>query len=503
MDIKNNKHILILFTSFFTISALSFFTSIQFLINFAHDDSFFYLKIAQNIVNGSGVTFDNLSSTNGFHPLYLFIISVLFFILKIFGISSSEHQYISVFIFHVFLIHLLVFIIYRLFKAILSSQYIKYGILLFIIFCSSLIFIRDFGLESHISCILIALYLLNHSKNNNSKRTYFYNSILICGLFLSRTDYLYTLIPFLIIADYFSNSGKHRTTSLTFNFSGIVFVSLIYYSTNYIYWGNFQTTSSMIVSSFPNNVLISNLNIILSMNFKLYNQGMRLLIFLSVLTLFLIKKRKNNFDITLLFISLGLFSNSLLHLNYNYHGIREWYMTLPLMLTGIMIVILLEYYHNTTRHISLLIFILLFAATYFFSRIVSSKWDYAYDYALFLKNNTEKQDRVYQYDMSGIVSYFSDRNVINGDGLVNDFNYINFLNNKEIGKYLKVHNVKYLSTIKYSEDLFSEEGFYKFRSEESPLSNIILKEENLFRKFPLVYKHVTGYYYGYFLLFKL
>jgi len=35
------------------------------------DDAFYYFKTAQNIVGGRGVTFDGVTATNGFHPLYL------------------------------------------------------------------------------------------------------------------------------------------------------------------------------------------------------------------------------------------------------------------------------------------------------------------------------------------------------------------------------------------------------------------------------------------------
>jgi len=38
------------------------------------DDAFYYLTIARNIVAGAGVTFDGLSLTNGFHPLWLAVL---------------------------------------------------------------------------------------------------------------------------------------------------------------------------------------------------------------------------------------------------------------------------------------------------------------------------------------------------------------------------------------------------------------------------------------------
>jgi len=42
------------------------------------DDAFYYFKIATNVVNGKGISFDGIGSTNGFHPLYLIIIIPFF-----------------------------------------------------------------------------------------------------------------------------------------------------------------------------------------------------------------------------------------------------------------------------------------------------------------------------------------------------------------------------------------------------------------------------------------
>ena len=45
---------------------------------FNTDDAFYYFKTAQNIIEGRGITFDGIGRTNGFHPLWLLIISPLF-----------------------------------------------------------------------------------------------------------------------------------------------------------------------------------------------------------------------------------------------------------------------------------------------------------------------------------------------------------------------------------------------------------------------------------------
>lgn len=42
---------------------------------FLYDDSFYAFKIAQNIAEGNGATFDGVHATNGFQPLYVFLIA--------------------------------------------------------------------------------------------------------------------------------------------------------------------------------------------------------------------------------------------------------------------------------------------------------------------------------------------------------------------------------------------------------------------------------------------
>src|SRR5690349_4998373 len=43
------------------------------LISCFADDSFYYYQIARNVVLGNGFTFDGINSTNGWHPLYMFV----------------------------------------------------------------------------------------------------------------------------------------------------------------------------------------------------------------------------------------------------------------------------------------------------------------------------------------------------------------------------------------------------------------------------------------------
>jgi hypothetical protein len=50
---------------------------------FKTDDAFYYFKVAQNISEGRGITFDGLSTTNGFHPLWMAICVPIFSLARI------------------------------------------------------------------------------------------------------------------------------------------------------------------------------------------------------------------------------------------------------------------------------------------------------------------------------------------------------------------------------------------------------------------------------------
>ncbi|MEX1248972.1 MAG: hypothetical protein WEA61_10875 [Anaerolineales bacterium] len=45
---------------------------------YSSDDGFYYFQMARNLAAGQGFTFDGLNPTNGFHPLWLFLITPLF-----------------------------------------------------------------------------------------------------------------------------------------------------------------------------------------------------------------------------------------------------------------------------------------------------------------------------------------------------------------------------------------------------------------------------------------
>ena len=56
--------------------------------------------------------------------------------------------------------------------------------------------------------------------------------------------------------------------------------------------------------------------------------------------------------------------------------------------------------------------------------------------------------KIYQYDLSGHLNFFSKVPVINGDGLVNSFEYADLLFNNKLFDYLELNNICYFTDIR-------------------------------------------------------
>jgi hypothetical protein len=83
-----------------------------------------------------------------------------------------------------------------------------------------------------------------------------------------------------------------------------------------------------------------------------------------------------------------------------------------------------------------------------------------------LKKHVPEGAPIFQFDGSGYVGYFADRNVIDGDGLVNDYAYANRLSSGGLASYLDDERVCYFITdTKRGENLIDAGGLVVKRDE--------------------------------------
>jgi hypothetical protein len=70
--------------------AIVWFSSPEYIVATVPDDAFYYLNIARNISQGAGSTFDNISYTNGYHPLWLMMESAISLLSGTFDYTVSD-----------------------------------------------------------------------------------------------------------------------------------------------------------------------------------------------------------------------------------------------------------------------------------------------------------------------------------------------------------------------------------------------------------------------------
>ena len=52
---------------------------------FTRDDAFYYFKVAQNISEGNGSSFDGINLANGYHPLWMVVLTLLALVFDVYS----------------------------------------------------------------------------------------------------------------------------------------------------------------------------------------------------------------------------------------------------------------------------------------------------------------------------------------------------------------------------------------------------------------------------------
>jgi len=275
--------------------------------------------------------------------------------------------------------------------------------------------------------------------------------LLLGCLLLARIDFLITVIPVIITVDFFTSNVNIRRKFFTTSSIVILIIAAIYFSSNYYFFGHIMTVSSQIKNSFPETVFIKNLTV-LTHSGTLTNQFAKTiycsLVILIFIILMSIDKYRNRFKNVDLFI-LGICSGALIFLIFNIalnkHSLKEWYVAFPAFVCSMLLVRMILLFKNI-YYPALVIFTAAFIYHFAITRLNNPKWQNTYEYAKQIQKITEPDDRIFQIDLSGIVGYFSERKVINGDGLINSFEYLEYLNRNDLKSYLKKMDIDYYST---------------------------------------------------------
>ena len=491
----------------------SFLSSIEFLLNFADDDSFFYIKTAYNFSIGYGSTFDRVDLTNGYHPLWFLILSAYFSAVNLFSAFTPELYYRYTVVLILLINAITIYTLYLYFRKTDNGKFNK-QIILFIPLYLTFVAIRDFGMETHLLCLIIAIYLYVKSEEVSSGRIRFIlKGILLALIFLTRIDYLFTVIPVIIISDYLTTVKQFRKKYLLCSFISLLAVTLIYFSSNYFFFGEMLPVTAKIKSTFPETQLFHNIGKLLEPG-AFTNQFAKTVYTAVIILLFILfsfkDKFKNTFtksDYFLFGVCCASFVYLLLNILINKHALKEWYVAFPAFVSSLMLVRIL-YLFPRTYMLSLTFFILMFFFMFYVTRIENPKWNSAYYYSKEIKKNTVEEDKIFMIDLSGIIGFFSERRIVNGDGLINSYEYQKYLSTNNLTEYFKDKNIDYYST--YSQDnapfeMIDSSGYYIDEKYSNTFGNypFVFPGKDLKLKFPYYYSYIIGDGTGYWYLFKL
>lgn len=210
------------------------------------DDAFYYFTIARNIAQGYGVTFDRLFPTNGFHPLWMLLITPWFIFFKgdtainIALLLSATLDVISA----VMIYRVVMRITGREAPAVFSAM---------IYFLNPTVWMFSInGLETSVNMAVVAL-LVDRFTSIQEETVYKVKNYVLLGILfglveLGRTDNIFLIISCgIVLLTWGHIPFKKRLLGTSISAAISVIVTMPWFLWNYITFGEFIQTSGTIL----------------------------------------------------------------------------------------------------------------------------------------------------------------------------------------------------------------------------------------------------------------
>lgn len=432
---------------------------------FLVDDAFYYFQPAVNLVGGLGPTFDGEHPTNGYHPLWMGILTVIYYF---FPDDKITPIYIAL-VFSLAFFYLTILVFWKILSLFSQDKFLK-SVLTALLILNPWVLVNSLnGLETPLKMLFFALFFwlfLRILYGEGHPKIFFFLGITAGLLVLARVDYgLFLVAPALYLI--FKQRDFWWKRGALF-FLPAILLPLPWFIYNKIYFGSFIPTSGLAYTLINHQLffykartaftvfLWSLYNFFGAAAFSLKTAGLPVFydiderlktvvwmggLYIAVpifLPAYFFRKSRENFKKFLkeLFISpewLGLiiFSVGFLGLLLAHGGIRwsgrAWYFApFPMLfLIGSGIILNKEIFSHWRKPIlAALSAILLFSYVSHWRPVLYENESQVgvYRLALWIKDNLPPNARIASFN-SGILGYFSDRFLMNADGLINQAAY--------------------------------------------------------------------------------
>jgi len=440
--------------------------------NYPADDSYFYLQVASNITAGHGSTFNQITTTNGYHPLWMIVCRSA---VRAVGGNRIAALHITIATQQILALFIMIFF-YRLAK-IIKLRYWFFAIPFLFLYFSTRLYCSEAYLNGYFVMMTMVAAAAALFEDKNLRLSLLAIVGVLGGLaVLSRLDNIFLIGVLFSVTLVLALRRESRrpptfkkfvTYAITIGFPCLA-VIIPYIVLNYVTTGHPAPVSGAIKSTLPH----------LSFNFNgLSTLGKACLFFAiasPVICLFANCDKRRRFVVFV--FSAGFILHMLqIILTTNHHTGWPWYYVSGMINTAVILCIIAESLaerissampalrravapNGPLVSIALLFSILINgyalaryrnpAPTIEISSMISrlkdppqERWQEALGY--WLKNNMPNDSRIMIYDWPGIIAYFSEVKILAPDGLINDYQYNDDLRELGIKKYLKEKKIGY------------------------------------------------------------
>lgn len=446
------------------------------------DDAFYYFKIAQNIFNGYGTTFDGINYTNGFHPLWALTLAPICYLMTIDKLLTLRLILIILSVLHI--ASLIVF--YRLLRIWVESPAAIVGAVFYSL-ASFALQISFGGLETGLLAVFQLWALFYYLTRFWGSETPIISQHIILGFLLglamlSRLDSGFLIVVILLWQLFRSGSVLTRIKqSFMIGVTSAIVVAP-YFWWNFSQFGHLLPISGTIKSRpfstlfAPGGVTLSDclfwpilrtlpkqITLVVAMFFVLFPP------WLIMLRNWYIRINSSSRYLAKGLSAYVLFSLAL----YIYYSVfqssfRAWYWLPQMVVASIMITWTVQalekqlpsHGHKYFVSVSTITLIIMFLAfTFLFINVHFAPEKHRrrleeFRIALWIQQNTQPDDIIAMWN-AGVGGFFSDRQVINLDGLVNSYDYWAAVQNNSVVAYLKQQGVDYVADTFVGDPLLS------------------------------------------------
>lgn len=437
--------------------ALSLWGSEAQLVGFFPDDAFYYLKTARNVFDFGFATFDGVNPTNGFHPLYFLLVTALAGMVPATGFLNAA------FLLHVILIGLSIYLL----LSRVASMSAPARIFLAAIFSFPAPFLfawMSAGMEAPLvlfsTVLLLNAWLASSHFDFKSYRANLWLGASMAFFILSRLDMVIALTPFVAWLTFTQLRATQNSVSASLMNLLSVFALPLLFGITYIIFNLITTDHVLPISAAVKQIFFVPFSVSWSATTGNGNVALTTLaitpLVLSVMVLFWsmseqnkLAARENEYATVLAAISVVLFYVYLFAYASNFF---RWYLAMPLAASAWIAIdwlsqakFVLQMKGRASVVAGIVVVLVVIASNALFVRLVASSTQTTSRHLLQIahKLNEVMQpcDIAAVYD-AGVIGYFADQRVINLDGLVNSYTYLNeYLRPAKFFEYFEKENV--------------------------------------------------------------